>query len=341
MSISAAVEETAGKAVDLIQHTPKRDKGPQLKPERVRLAPHPDGSLGLFPGGLVAGRIHHEYDSATAAGAANGTDLPTIAHFERIQFKSATANNGKRRAAQQYYHLVIDLFADIGGTMGVEGRWVKVAERISAPVVVRGRSPGHYQDDRRGSSSSLGARGAGPGDQGGRMDAYGAAAHAAGPSLGEPLSLMSGPGPGPALGVRGSGAGGAGGAAAAFMPWHGSSHHGLSPHADEPLWRRRLSNASSSDRDFDVPPCGGGGGVGGACMDEVGRLDGVAVPYQPALSMSLGVPWHLGGLAVRHHVRTDCHRPLLATQRIPAELPDVYGVESMAEPKWDMNADMF
>ena len=35
MSIAAVVDGRDGRAIDLVQHTPKRDKGPQVKPERV------------------------------------------------------------------------------------------------------------------------------------------------------------------------------------------------------------------------------------------------------------------------------------------------------------------
>ncbi|KAH6666010.1 hypothetical protein B0J14DRAFT_678618 [Halenospora varia] len=64
------------------------------------------------------------------------------AYFERIQFKTATANNGKRRATQQYYRLFVELFADLGPQSA--DPWVKVALRMSPPLVVRSRNPGHY-----------------------------------------------------------------------------------------------------------------------------------------------------------------------------------------------------
>ncbi|KAJ2432622.1 hypothetical protein GGF42_009548, partial [Coemansia sp. RSA 2424] len=63
---------------------------------------------------------------------------------------TATANNGKRRAAQQYYVLTVDLLADCDG-----GERCVVASAASAPIVVRGRSPGHYADASTCSSHSL------------------------------------------------------------------------------------------------------------------------------------------------------------------------------------------
>lgn len=105
------------KKIELVQHTPKRDKGPQMIPEpRVVSA---GGNLHL----ASVGSNHN------------------IVTFERMQFKTATANNGKRRAAQQYYEIVIELCANTSSN-----KQFKVAQCVSAPLVVRGRSPGHYAD---------------------------------------------------------------------------------------------------------------------------------------------------------------------------------------------------
>ncbi|PHZ12798.1 p53-like transcription factor [Rhizopus microsporus ATCC 52813] len=105
------------KKIELVQHTPKRDKGPQMIPQ-----PRPV---------RAGGNLHM---------AAVGTNH-NIVTFERLQFKTATANNGKRRAAQQYYEIVVDLYANLS-----RGEAICVATCHSAPLVVRGRSPGHYAD---------------------------------------------------------------------------------------------------------------------------------------------------------------------------------------------------
>ncbi|KAI7901469.1 uncharacterized protein BX663DRAFT_475296 [Cokeromyces recurvatus] len=105
------------KKIELVQHTPKRDKGPQMVPE-PRIV-NPGGNLHL----ASVGSNHN------------------IVTFERMQFKTATANNGKRRAAQQYYEIVVDLYANTS-----IGKRFQAATCTSAPLVVRGRSPGHYAD---------------------------------------------------------------------------------------------------------------------------------------------------------------------------------------------------
>lgn len=162
MSISAVVDGQNGKAIELVQHTPKRDKGPQLKPERIPIAPkHPQ--LGMFGDSGIGSSSRSLFDQSFGT---NPGQTATEATFERIQFKNATANNGKRRAAQQYYHLVIELFADLGSHHSSQDRWVKVATRMSAPMVVRGRSPGHYQSERRESNASIGPGGSGAGGSG-------------------------------------------------------------------------------------------------------------------------------------------------------------------------------
>ncbi|KAF9927457.1 hypothetical protein BGZ65_006752, partial [Modicella reniformis] len=113
------------KIIELVQHTPKRDKGPQIKPKATPIKA--GGDLSLY---------------------ATGSN-PNVVTFERVQFKTATANNGKRRAAQQYYQVHVDLIAELDS-----GKQVLVANSLSAPLVVRGRSPGHYADTDEGAPAS-------------------------------------------------------------------------------------------------------------------------------------------------------------------------------------------
>lgn len=165
MCISAMVADSDTHSIDLVQHTPKRDKGPIAKPDKVRLNPKPAqapgyNQMGLYgqpDTGLPSSR---SYEQGFGQGQ---TQLPTEHTFERIQFKQATANNGKRRAAQQYYHLIIELYCDVS-EVGQQPHWVKMGHRKSAKMIVRGRSPGHYQGERRGSSGSGPSTGSGLGD---------------------------------------------------------------------------------------------------------------------------------------------------------------------------------
>ncbi|KAF2259888.1 p53-like transcription factor [Lojkania enalia] len=159
VSLAAAVDGSAGKSIELIQHTPKRDKGPQLQMKKEPLAPTPPGkshehaSYGLHSiqhATTIAAPqlpLQDNSDSSNAYSATGHSGSNYQHSFERIQFKSATANNGKRRAQQQYYHLIVELWANVQNPRDSEPRWVKIATRSSQPVVVRGRSPSHYHNE--------------------------------------------------------------------------------------------------------------------------------------------------------------------------------------------------
>ncbi|KAI5866792.1 p53-like transcription factor [Durotheca rogersii] len=154
MSISAVVSDSDSHTIELVQHTPKRDKGPVQRPEKVRLTPKQPQQ----PAHPLLYQEHHNIAASSRPmfeggyGQSAQGSYPSEHTFERIQFKQATANNGKRRAAQQYYHLVVELYADVGNQ--APDQFMKIAQRKSAKMIVRGRSPGHYQTERRGSTSS-------------------------------------------------------------------------------------------------------------------------------------------------------------------------------------------
>ena len=186
ISIAAVVDGRDGKTIELVQHTPKRDKGPQEKPARITLSPRPPPSLGMYSGDSGLGASSRSlYDPGYGT---NSNQQTMEATFERIQFKNATANNGKRRAAQQYYHLLVELFADVGQQH--PDRWIKIATRMSAPMVVRGRSPGHYQNERRGSNASTGPGGSGGAGGGGAFSPSGSTSRTGDISIGGTSSML-------------------------------------------------------------------------------------------------------------------------------------------------------
>jgi NDT80 / PhoG like DNA-binding family len=63
--------------------------------------------------------------------------------WKRLQFKHATANNGRRKGLQQHYVIQINLMATLA-----TGEPVKLAEIQSGPIIVRGRSPRNF-DSRK------------------------------------------------------------------------------------------------------------------------------------------------------------------------------------------------
>jgi len=165
-AISIAAKTAAGNNNEseprgLVQHTPKRDKATESVPTRHLVVPAPGQALvnssslshnGLFPNGSHIGScLPGTLDSFGHAGLQSPPNQYT---FERIQFQKATANNGKRRAQQQYFHVVVKLEVNVGRPGG-QDEWLVVATRQSHPMVVRGRSPGHYKDNRRDSQTSM------------------------------------------------------------------------------------------------------------------------------------------------------------------------------------------
>lgn len=75
--------------------------------------------------------------------------------YRRLQFRIATANNGRRRELQQHFTLHLNVL----GTLG-NGLKLNICETSTAPIVVRGRSPRNFQARKEiplvGSSSSRG-----------------------------------------------------------------------------------------------------------------------------------------------------------------------------------------
>jgi hypothetical protein len=62
----------------------------------------------------------------------------------RLQFKYATANNGRRKGLQQHYRIQITLMAKVEG----DDQPIKLAEIQSNPIVVRGRSPKNFDSSK-------------------------------------------------------------------------------------------------------------------------------------------------------------------------------------------------
>jgi meiosis-specific transcription factor NDT80 len=157
---TAAPNNSESEVRGLVQHTPKRDKATETVPSRQSVTPTPAVSLpgshsmpanGLYPSTHMGSCSAGGFDGY---GPAASQSPPTSYTFDRIQFQKATANNGKRRAQQQYFHVVVRLEVNIGRP-GMQDDWVIVASRQSSPMVVRGRSPGHYKDTRRDSQTSM------------------------------------------------------------------------------------------------------------------------------------------------------------------------------------------
>jgi hypothetical protein len=75
--------------------------------------------------------------------------------YRRLQFRIATANNGRRRELQQHFTLHLNVVGNLAN-----GTKVNICETATSPIVVRGRSPRNFQARKEiplvGSSSSRG-----------------------------------------------------------------------------------------------------------------------------------------------------------------------------------------
>ncbi|EJT77086.1 transcriptional regulator PacG/VIB-1 [Gaeumannomyces tritici R3-111a-1] len=92
----------------------------------------------------------------------DGSFVSAPVSWKRLQFKHATANNGRRKGLQQHYVVQVSLLGRLGlaqqqsfdGGDGLPapsspaGGFVKLAEVQSGPVIVRGRSPRNF-DSRK------------------------------------------------------------------------------------------------------------------------------------------------------------------------------------------------
>ncbi|KAI1079969.1 p53-like transcription factor [Whalleya microplaca] len=127
VSISA-IESIEGKSTEIIS-IPWKSSNPALgegQETRVASAP-PKIALDLSGGQDVDG---------------HRVSIPVS--WKRLQFKSATANNGRRKGLQQHYVVQISLL----GKMRAGSELMKIATIQSGPVIVRGRSPRNF-DSRK------------------------------------------------------------------------------------------------------------------------------------------------------------------------------------------------
>ncbi|KAI7968840.1 hypothetical protein EIK77_002836 [Talaromyces pinophilus] len=143
MTISVAGNGTENETRQLWQYIPRKGGRSVRLPERIRLSPNSEPVAN----GITLSNTAIQQSLSSPYTSSNLSNQTYTSHtFERIQFSKATANNGKRRAQQQYYYLVVELSAEIDRA---SGSLVRIARKLSAPIVVRGRSPGHYKDERR------------------------------------------------------------------------------------------------------------------------------------------------------------------------------------------------
>lgn len=131
-----AIESIEGKPTEIIS-IPWKSSLEEGAHSRSPSAP-PNIALDLSAGQELE---HHQH-----GGGGDGNHRVSLpVSWKRLQFKHATANNGRRKGLQQHYVVQISL---LGKPADGGGDFVKIAEIQSGPVIVRGRSPRNF-DSRK------------------------------------------------------------------------------------------------------------------------------------------------------------------------------------------------
>ncbi|KAG5951450.1 hypothetical protein E4U53_003065 [Claviceps sorghi] len=123
-----AVESIEGKPTEII-NIPWKSSNPQ--------AAGPGEDI------KVAGAPPHIPLDLSTAQEVDAIRVTVPVSWKRLQFKHATANNGRRKGLQQHYVVRINLMAKSTG-----GEAMTIAHVQSGPVIVRGRSPRNF-DSRK------------------------------------------------------------------------------------------------------------------------------------------------------------------------------------------------
>ncbi|GLA57522.1 hypothetical protein AtubIFM55763_000891 [Aspergillus tubingensis] len=154
VKVSASVHGKDGESRRLTQHGPKRVRNSAKAPEEIFWFPHTISTTGQE---AATGSEETNIPRNVELPENNAGDSRTFSHtFERIQFERATSNDGKRKSQQQYFNIMIELNAQIsGGENSRALHWLRIARITSEPIIVRGRSPGHYKDGRRDNHDSI------------------------------------------------------------------------------------------------------------------------------------------------------------------------------------------
>ncbi|EFE37527.1 transcriptional regulator PacG/VIB-1 [Trichophyton verrucosum HKI 0517] len=102
------------------------------------------GSGSAAGGGMVEDKTEKEPAPVvldTMGGQDADADFATFSiAWKRLQFRIATANNGRRRELQQHFVLRLKIVATLS-----TGAKISICESQSGPIIVRGRSPRNFQ----------------------------------------------------------------------------------------------------------------------------------------------------------------------------------------------------
>ncbi len=128
MCMRGVVEAEDGPGIDIVVFNAKR------KPLHQGKDPPP-----IEPQRMKPLRDSTKFYAKSTGDRQDNRNVPMNHTFKRNQFRAATQNNGARRSDQQFYHILLELKAEVI-IAGVPELFT-VASRMSEPLVVRGRCP--------------------------------------------------------------------------------------------------------------------------------------------------------------------------------------------------------
>lgn len=141
--------------VNLVQHTAKRDRGPQYKPQVFPAIPgtlpdhnsikkssniRNDSKIDQFNRLFY---LHGDYETNASQGSIihtyPKTKISTVARYERMQF-TTSINYRKPALVNRHFILRVELLGILD-----DGIYTVLASNSTPPLIVRGRSPSNYQ----------------------------------------------------------------------------------------------------------------------------------------------------------------------------------------------------
>lgn len=145
-------------SVSLVQHTAKRDRGPQISPPIHPTVPSelPDhyiikqaanvrntSKIARFNSVFYFDKNNHDSNHFNIDGLVNypSNKILKVARYERIQFASSIT--------QKKYHLNyrhFKLYVELVGFIGDDDEPITLAYTETPPLIIRGRSPSNYHD---------------------------------------------------------------------------------------------------------------------------------------------------------------------------------------------------
>lgn len=136
------------KNIELLRFTPKRDVGSAHSVGMHKILPTSADSMLWSPETNIAEDKPNNMFHLTNINKClcESTNVIATSHyFERIQFKNSSFKRTASKAVDETYRLSVDLYAQVQQGKDSEPKWIKIAWKVSEPIIVRGKSPKNFR----------------------------------------------------------------------------------------------------------------------------------------------------------------------------------------------------